>query len=1262
MKLLKLLTLFVLFLVPIIITTHAQDSSSKSTLISTLSDTLQIAEQKALVAESHGNYTEAIDTLTHAFLTLLKEYQTKDVKEQGIIAGISEAYLHKLVNLSSQNYQFTNTVKLLNVAESYNITPDFNAWVKYYLGELYLKTNAIVKAREKYQELGFINDWQIIGPFDNENGVGFNTSYPPEAEINLDTVYDGKKMPVAWRHITLDSILGGYIKLKDFLRPNNNAVAYALSYVFSDKVQPVVFRIASDESIKLWLNQTIVHSNDIQRKACTIDQDIFGCTLKEGWNQIMLKVTNTRDHWGFRLRITDLRGDLIKGLKYEAKTEKIKKLSTVKSTQTEQVPLNPDGLSLLEETVRENTNNPNYYFYIGLIKQGRADFDYQKPLDRSAFQNALSDSVNFPYYQYYFAQSLREKTSSLTEQEENQYRTNLETVIKLIPDHLLALTDLAEYYLNSLRNKTKSRVYLNRVLNVKPDFTSAINIEIKLLKEEKFTIESSLRIKLLADKNPSYLPAQLDYAQELVNKHRLTEAITIYQHILRNIDYTNQIARDGIINILIRQNKIKEALQLYEVALILEPNRIEFYLARAKIMESQDDYEASLKEIQKSLKICPEDYSILTLQGEYLAQLNHLDEASQIWQKVLRINPNYLSLQRYLEWLENTGESFETSFREDIDTILDKTKEIPKPSLEFSAYYLLNQVVTKINKDGTSRQYYHQIIHVLNEKGLRDFQQIRISYNPESQKVKVLSSRVIYRDGRHLDTPYTGGEFINLPPLEINAVIDIEYRLDDIQQGFFGDYFGDKFYFGSSNPTYKSSYIIIAERNKPLYFNLKNIKLEPKITNDDKQTTYIWETFNISGFSPEPMMPPLSEVVPVLQVSTYKDWKEFGKWYWHLIKRQYDITEEMRQFLLQYVVHPLMNNEEKINAVYNFIIGTIRYVAWEYGIHGWKPYRASTIFARRFGDCKDKTTLINVFLNELNIKSYPVLIYAEDIKGEDDLTLPMVEHFNHCITYVVLNNGKEFWLDGTAVFNRMGLLPAEDTNAKVFVINEEGGEIKQISPNQPADNGRREKNIIRVNLKGNTRLETEVTFIGEQATNLRYLLFNPSKRNLVIERMFSLRYGGTQITSLETDGLERLDTPVGLTVTASIPNFLAKQQKNFIFKPVIFPQELSSLITQSERKFDLLLPRRQYPYEDNIQTEFIMPFNTQVKSIPENIDLNNKFGSFMLHYQVENDRIIFTEKVSLNTQRINKEDYKAFRDFCNLIMREEDREIIITSK
>src|ERR1043165_5221994 len=85
--------------------------------------------------------------------------------------------------------------------------------------------------------------------------------------------------------------------------------------------------------------------------------------------------------------------------------------------------------------------------------------------------------------------------------------------------------------------------------------------------------------------------------------------------------------------------------------------------------------------------------------------------------------------------------------------------------------------------------------------------------------------------------------------------------------------------------------------------------------------------------------------------------------------------------------------DEKIRAIYDFVVTDIRYVAWEFGVHGYKPYRASAIFERRFGDCKDKALVMNAMLKEAGIDGYPVLIKLEEPRSDEDHALALVQHF-----------------------------------------------------------------------------------------------------------------------------------------------------------------------------------------------------------------------------------------------------------------------------
>ena len=96
-----------------------------------------------------------------------------------------------------------------------------------------------------------------------------------------------------------------------------NSVAYLRTKVWSDKKQPVLFELGSDDGIKVWLNKKLVHHNNIMR-GHSQGEDITGVTLAKGWNTILIKVTQGIGGWEASLVITDLEGEPLKGLKYKS--------------------------------------------------------------------------------------------------------------------------------------------------------------------------------------------------------------------------------------------------------------------------------------------------------------------------------------------------------------------------------------------------------------------------------------------------------------------------------------------------------------------------------------------------------------------------------------------------------------------------------------------------------------------------------------------------------------------------------------------------------------------------------------------------------------------------------------------------------------------------------------------------------------------------------------------------------------------------------
>jgi hypothetical protein len=155
-----------------------------------------------------------------------------------------------------------------------------------------------------------VNVWKVAGPF-SRNGVSgldlFDVAFAPEKDRNFTA---WKEMPIG-----VDGFEADFINLERFFKVENS-VAYLKTNVWIDNAQKLIFEIGSDDGVKIWVNDKLVHQNN-QERGHEQGQDIAEVNLEKGWNSIMMKVTQGVGEWGASLAISDLERDLIQGLKYK---------------------------------------------------------------------------------------------------------------------------------------------------------------------------------------------------------------------------------------------------------------------------------------------------------------------------------------------------------------------------------------------------------------------------------------------------------------------------------------------------------------------------------------------------------------------------------------------------------------------------------------------------------------------------------------------------------------------------------------------------------------------------------------------------------------------------------------------------------------------------------------------------------------------------------------------------------------------------------
>jgi len=174
------------------------------------------------------------------------------------------------------------------------------------------KTPAVVKRawilRAKPASSGpFIRDWLVCGPYRQAGASGavsvFNLKFGPEKTGEA----------VKW----YAAPVGDTVPLAAVFSGQANCVAYLKAEVSAPQATDAILLMGSDDGIKAWLNGTVVHSNNIDRGQI-VDQDMTPIKLKQGANELLLKITQGGGGWSACARIVGANGLPVKGLRVKS--------------------------------------------------------------------------------------------------------------------------------------------------------------------------------------------------------------------------------------------------------------------------------------------------------------------------------------------------------------------------------------------------------------------------------------------------------------------------------------------------------------------------------------------------------------------------------------------------------------------------------------------------------------------------------------------------------------------------------------------------------------------------------------------------------------------------------------------------------------------------------------------------------------------------------------------------------------------------------
>ena len=351
----------------------------------------------------------------------------------------------------------------------------------------------------------------------------------------------------------------------------------------------------------------------------------------------------------------------------------------------------------------------------------------------------------------------------------------------------------------------------------------------------------------------------------------------------------------------------------------------------------------------------------------------------------------------------------------------------------------------------------HVVYKVITQKGAEGWDELAVGWEPWHEARPTIRVRVIapdftvheldpktitesparegdykiYSDGKTLRAPF--------PAIAPGVVVEEEYIETETEPFFSAGRVGQVTFGRERVPVAHSRAVFDAPSSLLLHFgNLLLPDLKPVRTESTGRVTITFELGPLEGFEPrEPNLPPDVARFPEIRFSTGTSWKAIATAYAQIVDN-HAATKDV-QPIVDKLLSGKKNEANKEEAILNFLDREVRYTGIEFGEAALVPHDPAETLGHKYGDCKDKATLLVTMLRAAGIPAYVALLNA-GARMDVPVDLPGMGAFDHAIVYVPGNpaHGKPaLWIDATDQYARLGQLPVDDQGRMALIARPE---------------------------------------------------------------------------------------------------------------------------------------------------------------------------------------------------------------------------------
>lgn len=618
-------------------------------------------------------------------------------------------------------------------------------------------------------------------------------------------------------------------------------------------------------------------------------------------------------------------------------------------------------------------------------------------------------------------------------------------------------------------------------------------------------------------------------------------------------------------------------------------------------------------------------------------------------------------------------------------------QKAPAYDKEVKAVVLLDEAVVTVGDDGRITTTSTYAVRILAREG-REEAIARELYMTDSGKVREMRAWLIRPNGevkrygkdQTLDVADASNDVYDEARVKvIDASTDADagmvfgYQTTTESRSFFSQ---SLWYFQTNLPVLQSRYQLTLPQGwtaSGVTFN--HAKIDPTISG----STYTWELRDLPYIEDEPSSPSVSNLAPRVAVNyappapaqtstarTFNGWADVSRWYSELSDPQVTLDDALAGKARELTMNA-KTELERIQAIGRYV-QNLQYISIQIGVGRFRPHSATEVFAKSYGDCKDKANLMRAMLKAVKIQAYPVLIFSGDPNYvREDWASPW--QFNHCIVAIKVGDetlaptviqhpalGRLLIFDATDDNTPVGDLPTHEQGSFALVAAGDSGTLLRMPLTAPESNKLERQAEVSLSADGTISASIKERSIGQSAVWERAMFRHLSRPEYtkLIEGWITNGASGAKVTKVDptddsADGRFNLDVEFTAADYAQL-----MQDRLLVFKPAIVSRLDDLFLTKPSRKHPVVL--KSHAYAETVRVKLPDSFN--VDELPDPLKLETAFGTYASTYEVKDGQLIFTRTLTQRAATIPADQYQSVRNFFERIRAAESSPVVLARK